>query len=165
MKRFWALVLVTCAALALAALTPAAASAAEQPGTAAAAAVVPAAAAASPTGHGCVSPSASWGKIVYQPCYRFNCDATTCLVKGYFGLINRATGPRTVTWEFNRYEAGRMILDSNGSVVLKAGEQRTIEAPTRRIPCYRADRRELRVTYDSSGWSPRSIIDFAPTCG
>lgn len=47
------------------------------------------------------SGTASWGKIRYQVCFRWNCDSTKCNVLGYLGLINTATSARTVNWDLD----------------------------------------------------------------
>jgi hypothetical protein len=116
------------------------------------AAFVPAttASAASPKCSG----TASWGKILYQACFRYNCDSTSCNTRGYLGLINTATSARTVSWDLDSAPNGIWRNDDTGQVTLAAGEQRTIFSTNPvsyecGIPFYES----LRVLYDSAGWS------------
>jgi hypothetical protein len=156
-RRIVVVVLTAFAVVAMGLLAPGVAGAAEHHGaqhaTAAAAAAPEAAAASSPK----CGPTASWGKIRYQACVRFNCDATSCLALDYLGVVNKATSARTVTWDLG-YETGR--------VTLRAGEQRTIESTygTRRTACGITLINELRVKYDSAGWSPNTYVSAYAPC-
>ena len=105
------------------------------------------------------SGTATWGKIRYQVCFRYNCDSRNCIARGYLGLINTATSARTVTWQLDYWWLdGRIWPDDTDTVTLAAGEQRTIfsdqsdqywqcGAHTQRVEY-------LKVRYDSAGWSP-----------
>ncbi|WP_367129349.1 hypothetical protein [Saccharothrix sp. HUAS TT1] len=105
------------------------------------------------------------GKIFYQVCVRYNCDSDSCFHRGYLGLINNATSPRTVTWRLERDMDSQWIRwapDDFGVATLAAGEQRTIfSADTYESTCPITTKRRLMISYDSSGWSlPIEVSDL-----
>jgi hypothetical protein len=152
-RRILTLVLVAAAALVMGVLgAPVAAASAAQTSplevlSAESAAAVP----ASPLCGG----TTSHGKIVFQSCIRFNCDSTGCYMRSIMGVINKASGPRTVEWQTFFGDDGHVYTDGNGQITIPAGEQRTVvgEAIHWRncggIPAQAAG----RVKYDSTGWS------------
>jgi hypothetical protein len=96
------------------------------------------------------------GKIRYGVCFRYNCDSDNCNVLAYLGLLNTATSPRTVTWELKHtYDSFPWYNDDNGRITLAAGEQRTIFSgnPQQTNYCPIRYFEQLRISYDSSGWS------------
>ena len=98
------------------------------------------------------SGTASWGKIRYQVCFRWNCDSTKCNVLGYLGLINTATSARTVNWDLDyALDGGAFNNDDSGAVRLNAGEQRTIYSANARQTrlCVRNEER-LMIDYDGT---------------
>jgi len=155
-RRILVVVLAAAALLVLGVLGPPIASASGAQTTAVEAVSAERAAAAIPPSPQC-SGKQGHGKIIYQTCIRFNCDATSCLVRSYMGLVNNATSSRTVDWGL-QYEDDTTPLgyDGGGQVTIPAGEQRTVFSPsTHRVQCdgdgfaYAMG----RVKYDSSGWS------------
>jgi hypothetical protein len=99
----------------------------------------------------------SWGKIRYQVCMEFYCDSGFCDEFPYIGLINTATSPRTVNW--NLYYG-----DQNGTVTLKAGEQRTLYPDGWVLECGHTYDEYLAVKYDSAGWSPWASVSAVLPC-
>lgn len=113
--------------------------------------------------HRVCSATYSHGKIRYQVCIRYNCDSTRCWVRGYFGLVNTATGPRNVDWWLFRTYSD--APDGNGEVPLAAGQQKTTLAPEPRlVPCNVWDREGLEIDYDSGPHSPRIYVEVFLPC-
>ncbi len=162
LKRTFALLMAVGVAALFGLLSPGAAVAASDvPPDPAMRTVLPAAdigAAASPK----CSATYSHGKIRYQVCIRYNCDSASCWVRGYFGLINTATGPRNVNWWLFATYAD--APDGNGRVSLAAGEQKTTFAPLPgwHGPCDVWFREGLEINYDGTK-SPRIYVEeFLP---
>lgn len=157
-RKVFAFAVLVCTALTVGFLSPAAAAADVANPTAIAAPTAPATAdddvtiMSSPT----CSTTEGWGKIKYQVCFRYNCDAVSCLKLGYLGVINTATSARTVNWELwaaDTYNDWR--VDDRGAVTLQAGQQQTIFADLSiRTACDINAFEALTIQYDSAGWSP-----------
>jgi hypothetical protein len=158
------MVLSASAMLTMGVLSPAAAGAAaeQHAGVASAEAAGDATILSSPK----CSSTESWGKIKYQACMRYNCDANSCFLHAYGGLINTATGPRTVNWELRIGDNGRPTsLDDDGTVTIAAGAQRTIESEnTHTTACDFTATVELYVQYDSAGRSPAASVSEFLAC-
>ena len=107
-----------------------------------------------------------WGKIIYQPCFRYTCTSL-CVTQGYLGLINTATGPRTVTWDLDVKSPWTEEHDSGGTYTLAAGTQQTIYSPWEyhHPGCGFQFTEYLKVQYDSAGFSPRVPATATIPCG
>lgn len=153
-RRVLVVVLAAAAALVMGVLGPPVASASQAQTTPLEALAAEGAAVASSSP--LCSAKQSHGKIIYQACIRFNCDATTCLVRTYMGIVNNATSSRSVDWgvQYDDQSPGGSSYDGGGRETLASGEQRTVFSPsTHRIPCNGWAEGRARVKYDSSGWS------------
>lgn len=114
------------------------------------------------------STTKSWGKIRYQVCIRYNCDSTTCLIRGYLGLVNTAESPRTVDWLLNASndpDGNRNEYDDHGTFTLAAKQQVTIFAdlPAWTSPCSWWDSEWLWVKYGGTDWSTEPAHVKSPT--
>ncbi|MFD9704632.1 hypothetical protein [Lentzea sp. NPDC059081] len=161
LKRQFALVVAVVVAALFGVLSPGAAVAEPEPAPVAADLT----AAASPQCSG----TEGWGKIRYQVCIRWNCDSTSCLSRGYLGVINNATSARTVNWRLytsSDSNGDQAVLDDTGTVTLAAAEQQTIFAdlPAWRSPCDWFNSEWLQVQYDSAGWSPLIRVKVFTSC-
>jgi hypothetical protein len=158
MRRILVLVLAACAAVTLGLLGPPIASAAPVP--ASAGEVAAAQSGRLPSSPQC-GPTEGFGKILYQSCARFNCDATTCLVRAYMGIVNKAAGPRTVQWQLAFRQEGRLDRVVGSDIVtIPAGEQRTAYSTGNvRVPCGTTISIDSNVYYSNSGWSPQNPTD------
>jgi len=112
------------------------------------------------------SGTSSYGPIRYQVCVRYNCDSDSCFHRGYLGVINTATSPRTVTWDLDWSRVGLPWYDDdNGVVALAAGQQQTIlsDFTVETSLCGFTGQRKLTVAY-SSGTSAPITVDELMAC-
>ncbi|MCS7476295.1 hypothetical protein ACFFQW_04885 [Umezawaea endophytica] len=107
-----------------------------------------------------------WGKIRYQPCFRYVCTSV-CVTQGYLGIINTATSSRTVTWDLDVKSPWFDEHDDSGTYTLAAGDQQTIYSrwEYHHPGCNFSFTEYLKVSYDSAGFSPRVPATATLPCG
>jgi hypothetical protein len=106
------------------------------------------------------SAHSQWGAITYQVCFSYNSDSSGTLTQGYFGLINNATTPRTVTWVLAvTTSLGHNFTDDSGAITLSGRGHAVVYSGfswfiSRCGYYYYYYYEWLKIRYDSAGWSP-----------